>query len=123
MGDLQTAGRGKGGWTPERRAAQAARMAANRPVDFRRKSTAELRAEAGMRVYSPVPQEDREHIRALGDIRNDLKSQLAREQAVWEQRRADLLKQIGALSNENLADKFECTVSQVKTALHCAGGR
>lgn len=98
-------------------------MAANRPVDFRRKTTAELQAEAGKRVYSPVPQEDREHIRALGDIRNDLKNQLAREQAVWEQRRADLLKQIGALSNENLADKFECSVGQVKTALHSACGQ
>ena len=95
-------------------------MAANRPVDFRRKTTAELKAEAGKRVYAPVPQEDREHIRALGEIRNELREQLACESAAWEQRRAYLTRQIADLSNERLAEKFECSAGQVKTALHGA---
>lgn len=95
-------------------------MAANRPVDFRRKSIAELKAEAGVRVYAPIPQEDREHIRALGDIRNGLRQQLAREKAAWEQRRQELAKKIADLSDEKLAEKFECSAGQVKTALHGA---
>ncbi len=68
------------------------------------------------------PPEDREHIRALGDIREDLRRQLARETAVWEQRRTNLSKQIADLSNGSLAEKFECSVSQIKTALHGASG-
>lgn len=106
-------------WTPERRAAQSERIKQYiREDEIKngpRKSLAQLKAEAGK--FSPISPEDKELILQLVDLRDELKEKLANEQTEWEQRKVKLLGQIHNLSNQAIADKFECSISQVKTVL------
>lgn len=102
-------------WTPERRKEQAERMKANRPID------AKL-AGVGRGVRNGIPIEDRRLIKRLGEERDALKLQLSKEQALWEVRKAELLKQIKSLSNDNIADKFEVRPNQVNQILNGTAG-
>lgn len=107
-------------WTPERRAAQAERMRNNRPIDAKLRMGETLASGRGTR--NGIPIEDRRLIRKLGDEREALKHQLSVEQGQWEARKAELMRQIRALSNDAIADKFECRPVQVANILHGTAG-
>jgi len=108
-------------WTQERREAQSKRMREHMAKNPPRKTLAQLKAEAG--CFIPVPVEDKRLIRKLAEVRDELREQLAVEQTAWEERKADLLRQIANLSNQKLADKFECSLGQVRTIIQCAAGQ
>jgi DNA-directed RNA polymerase specialized sigma24 family protein len=86
-----------------------------------RKSLAQLKAEAG--CYVPVPADDKRLILQLADVREDLRATLAREQAAWDERKASLMRQIGDLSNAKIAEKFGCSLSQVRTVIQGVAGQ
>ena len=106
-------------WTPERRAAQSERIKQYiREDEIKngpRKSLAQLKAEAGM--LPKLAQEDKTLILKLVDLRDELKDTLETEQTEWERRKVDLLGQIHNLSNAKIAEKFECSISQIRTAI------
>lgn len=110
-------------WTPERRQAQSDRMRANRPIDAKvRKSTEALRLESGRGIRNGIPIDDRRLIKRLGEERDALKHQLSVEQAQWEARKAELMRQIRALSNDAIADKFEVRPNQIHQILNGTAG-
>lgn len=76
----------------------------------------------GRGTRNGIPIEDRRLIRKLGDEREALKHQLSVEQGQWEARKAELMRQIRALSNDAIADKFECRPVQVANILHGTAG-
>lgn len=69
-----------------------------------------------------IPLEDRRLIKRLGEERDALKLQLSKEQALWEVRKGELLKQIKSLSNDSIADKFEVRPNQVNQILNGTAG-
>ena len=110
-------------WTPERRKEQSARMKANRPIDAKlRKSTEALRLESGRGTRNGIPIDDRRLIKRLGEERDALKHQLSVEQGQWEARKSELMRQIKALSNDAIADKFEVRPAQVNQILNGTAG-
>lgn len=70
-----------------------------------------------------IPVADRVLIKQLGDERDALRAQLASEAAEWERRKADLMRQIRNLSNDAIADKFECRPNQVNQILNGTAGQ
>lgn len=70
-----------------------------------------------------IPVSDRVLIKRLGDERDSLRAQLASENAAWERRKAELLRQIRNLSNDAIADKFEIRPNQVNQILNGTAGQ
>ncbi len=70
-----------------------------------------------------IPVGDRVLIKRLGDERDALRAQLAAENAAWERRKAELLRQIRNLSNGAIADKFEIRPNQVNQILNGTAGQ
>ena len=70
-----------------------------------------------------IPVSDRVLIKRLGDERDSLRAQLAAENAAWERRKAELLRQIRNLSNGAIADKFEIRPNQVNQILNGTAGQ
>ena len=87
-----------------------------------RKTTHELRLASGRGIRNGIPIDDRRLIKRLGDEREALKHQLSVEQGQWEARKAELMRQIRALSNDAIADKFECRPVQVANILNGTAG-
>ncbi len=88
-----------------------------------RKTTHELRLASGRGIRNGIPIDDRRLIKRLGEERDALKQQLSVEQALWEARKAELMRQIRGLSNDAIADKFEVRPNQIHQILNGTAGQ
>ena len=66
--------------------------------------------------------EDRRLIMDLVEARRELLDAKVREQAAWDKRRAELNKQLLALTDKAIAEKFERTPTQVKNLCNSVAG-
>lgn len=90
-------------WTPERRAAQSARM----------KEMFKTGTITTLGTPTVLQQWEVDAIHELVEERNKLRAELA----IIEQKREDILYRIKSLSNDALAEKLEVSASTIKAAL------